>query len=103
MVFDVIQDLIRLGILFKITEMLRYVAAGIISNYQKHLSPHKKFCYTHQILHGGFSCSEFGFRAVIRHGVLLLFFLLLRRFSHCLEAYAIIQSNHDDKDNNYFP
>ena len=57
------------------------------------------------MLHGGISCSEFACHAVIRHGILLLFVLLLRRFSRCSEKYAIIQSNHDDqdKDNNYSP
>ena len=85
--------------------MLRYAVAGVISNYQKHLSHHKKFCCAHRMLHGGFSCSEFARRAVIRHGVLLLFILLLRRLLRCSDAHAIIQSNHDDKDkdNHHFP
>jgi putative component of membrane protein insertase Oxa1/YidC/SpoIIIJ protein YidD len=48
---------------------VRIVALGLIRMYQRHISPHKGFrCAYHHHLNGP-SCSNFGYRALRRYGV----------------------------------
>jgi putative component of membrane protein insertase Oxa1/YidC/SpoIIIJ protein YidD len=81
--------------------MFRFAIAGAISSYQRHLSPHKGFCCAHRVLHGGLSCSEFGRRVVLRHGVGPFLSLLFRRFSRCARAYSTLQIQHQNDEKQY--
>lgn len=86
--------------------VLRYAAAGAISGYQRFLSPHKGFCCAHRALHGGWSCSEYARRAVLRFGLLRFVMLQRRRFSRCANAYVILQAQppkEDDVEYKDFP
>ncbi|WP_109039885.1 membrane protein insertion efficiency factor YidD [Azospira sp. I13] len=75
--------------------VLRYAFAGAIVGYQRVLSPRKGFRCAHRVLHGGWSCSEFGRRAVLRLGVLRFFVLQSRRFARCAKSAAILQARPD--------
>jgi putative component of membrane protein insertase Oxa1/YidC/SpoIIIJ protein YidD len=64
----------------------RYLLAYVIRIYQRHISPRKGYQCAHRLLHGGWSCSEFGLRAVTRHGVIGFARLMRRRFAACAQA-----------------
>ncbi|MBC9071757.1 membrane protein insertion efficiency factor YidD [Thauera sp. CAU 1555] len=81
--------------------VLRYALAGAISGYQRLLSPHKGFRCAHRALHGGWSCSEFGRRAVLRFGVLRFLLLQRRRFVRCASAYAVLQNHAAEPETEY--
>ncbi|MDP1573050.1 MAG: membrane protein insertion efficiency factor YidD [Pseudomonadota bacterium] len=85
--------------------VLRYAIAGAIVTYQRHISPHKGFCCAHRALHGGWSCSEFGHRVILRYGVLRFFRLQFRRFRRCTHAFSALQSQppSDEKIYTDFP
>jgi putative component of membrane protein insertase Oxa1/YidC/SpoIIIJ protein YidD len=85
--------------------VLRYAVAGAISRYQRHLSPQKGYCCAHRSLHGGWSCSEFGRRVVLRFGTYRFLLLQTRRFAKCASAAAMLQqqSPTDEPEYKDFP
>lgn len=70
--------------------MLRYIAAGSISGYQRYVSPHKGYCCAHRAHTGHSSCSEFARKIVLRHGVIALLRALPRQLQRCRNAYAVL-------------
>jgi putative component of membrane protein insertase Oxa1/YidC/SpoIIIJ protein YidD len=70
--------------------MLRYIAAGSISGYQRYISPHKGYCCAHRAHTGHSSCSEFARKIVLRHGVIALLRALPRQLQRCRNAYAVL-------------
>ena len=75
---------------------MKRLALLLISFYQRHLSPRKGYCCAYRTLHGGSSCSHFGFRAIGRCGIFMGVLLLRRRFTKCSAAFQALpprQSN----------
>jgi putative component of membrane protein insertase Oxa1/YidC/SpoIIIJ protein YidD len=85
--------------------MLRSTIAAMISVYQQHISFRKNYCCAHRALYGGWSCSEYGKRAVLRHGVIRFVLLQGRRFSNCAKAQSILkmQEKKGEKEYSDFP
>ena len=84
----------------RLTNMpFRYAFAGAISGYQRFLSPYKGYRCAHRALHGGWSCSEFGRRAVLRFGILRFLLLLRRRFARCTQAHVALKNQATKGDN----
>jgi len=76
--------------------VLRFAIAGAITGYQRYLSPHKGFCCAHHTLHGRGSCSSWGKRVVLKHGLLLFSPLMVRRFRSCAAAYVTLMTAQQD-------
>ena len=66
---------------------MRPLALAAIRLYQRHLSPHKGFCCAYRRHTGRQGCSELGFRAIRRYGVLAGWALLRRRLYLCGVAH----------------
>ncbi|MBK6744901.1 MAG: membrane protein insertion efficiency factor YidD [Hydrogenophilales bacterium] len=83
----------------------RYGLAFAIRGYQAYISPIKGYRCAHHMLHGGWSCSEFGLRAAMRHGVIGFLRLIRRRFVACAQANIILQTKHgkDEPEYTEFP
>ncbi|GAA6619568.1 hypothetical protein NUACC26_053820 [Scytonema sp. NUACC26] len=47
----------------------RQISVAAITQYQKHISPHKGFSCAHRILYGGESCSQYIKRVIAREGL----------------------------------
>ncbi|MCB1897118.1 MAG: membrane protein insertion efficiency factor YidD [Rhodocyclaceae bacterium] len=65
------------------------------------LSPYTEFRCAHRVLHGGWSCSEFGPQAVLRFGVIRFVALQRRRFVRCAQAHAALQAMAEDGGANF--
>ena len=75
--------------------MSRFVVAAVIGLYQRFVSPHKGFCCAYRYLTDRHSCSEFGKQAVLKHGLIVGWILLRRRFARCKDAWLQLESaNH---------
>lgn len=72
--------------------MLRFVAAGAIGLYQRHLSPRKGYACAWRVYSGRCSCSQHGKRLVLRAGVRALPEGMRRQFARCRGAYLALQA-----------
>jgi putative component of membrane protein insertase Oxa1/YidC/SpoIIIJ protein YidD len=66
--------------------MFRLGSIALIGVYQRYVSPHKGFCCAYRVHTGRASCSEFGRRAISRHGLTAGLMLLRQRFNVCALA-----------------
>ncbi|WP_414708718.1 membrane protein insertion efficiency factor YidD [Ramlibacter sp.] len=66
--------------------MFRATAIAAIGTYQRYVSPHKGFCCAYRAHTGRVACSEFGRRAISRHGLRAGLALLRGRFRECAAA-----------------
>lgn len=69
----------------------------MIRFYQKRISPHKGFCCAYRKLTGGYSCSQYAYKIVQRHGAVGLLRSLPKRFECCKEAYIQLQEEEKKK------
>ena len=69
---------------------MKRLALLLINFYQRHLSPRKGYCCAYRTLHGGYSCSHFGYRAIGRCGIFTGALLLKRRFIKCTAAFQAL-------------
>ena len=66
---------------------MRSAVLGAVRLYQRHLSPLKGFSCAYRVHTGRCSCSQLGWRAVRRHGVMGGWALLRRRTALCGVAH----------------
>jgi putative component of membrane protein insertase Oxa1/YidC/SpoIIIJ protein YidD len=84
-----------------LSNLPRYGAAGLITAYQKYLSPLKGFSCAHRVLHRGESCSQYVKRTILERGLSDALPETRQRFRDCRSAYLTIlasQSDHDDPE-----
>jgi putative component of membrane protein insertase Oxa1/YidC/SpoIIIJ protein YidD len=62
--------------------------AGLITLYQRYLSPYKGFCCAHRALHGGASCSAHAKTLLLRRGFVRACRGMRARFPACGAAAA---------------
>lgn len=62
---------------------MKKLALGAIRFYQRHLSPHKGFCCAYRHHTGRASCSQLGYRAIRRLGLLRGLAALRVRLTRC--------------------
>ena len=74
---------------------VRHAVAGAIGGYQQWISPYKGFHCAHWTLHGGESCSAFGKRMVIEHGLLGFFRGMQARFADCRRSAEALRARRD--------
>lgn len=66
---------------------MRTILLWCIRAYQRYISPYKGFCCAYRAHTGRQSCSNLGFRAIRRYGVILGMAVLRRRTYLCGVAY----------------
>ncbi len=66
---------------------MRVLILAAITFYQRYLSPYKGFCCAYRQHTRGQSCSQLGFRAIRRYGVISGLGILRQRTQLCGEAY----------------
>lgn len=71
---------------------MRVLALAAIRYYQRYLSPLKGFHCAYCSATGRATCSNFGYRAINRHGVWIGLALLKRRTQRCAEAAHRLQA-----------
>jgi hypothetical protein len=74
---------------------VRHALAGAIGGYQRWISPYKGFHCAHWTLHGGESCSAFGKRMAIEHGLLGFFRGMRARFADCRRSSQALRARRD--------
>jgi putative component of membrane protein insertase Oxa1/YidC/SpoIIIJ protein YidD len=82
-----------------ISALPRTSIAGLITVYQKYLSPLKGFSCAHRVLHRGESCSQYVKRTILERGLSDALPQTRQRFRDCRSAYLTIlasQSDHSD-------
>ncbi|MBI3866578.1 MAG: membrane protein insertion efficiency factor YidD [Planctomycetia bacterium] len=72
------------------------LAIGLISLYQRYISPYKGFCCAHRVQRGGLSCSEFAKQAIRECGIFRGCMQLLRRFRECGGAARALRFSQAD-------
>ena len=72
--------------------LTRSSAVGMITFYQRYISPHKGFRCAHRVHHGGQSCSAYAKTAVQNHGLGAAIPLIRQRFSDCSQAARVMKS-----------
>jgi putative component of membrane protein insertase Oxa1/YidC/SpoIIIJ protein YidD len=70
----------------------RQISVTAITQYQKHISPHKGFSCAHRILYGGESCSQYIKQVIAREGVRNAIVKSRIRFQACSQANHILRS-----------
>jgi putative component of membrane protein insertase Oxa1/YidC/SpoIIIJ protein YidD len=76
----------------------RYGAAGLITAYQKYLSPLKGFSCAHRVLHQGESCSQYVKRTILERGLSDALPQTRQRFRDCRSAYLTILASQSDSE-----
>lgn len=66
---------------------MKRLALAAIRHYQRHLSPHKGFCCAYRHHTGRAGCSQLGYRAIQRYGLLSGIVVLRRRLIKCGVAH----------------
>jgi uncharacterized protein len=64
---------------------------GLISFYQRRISPYKGYRCAHGAYHDGPSCSEFAKQTVAEKGLYAAILLMRERFALCHRAHAALQ------------
>jgi len=77
--------------------ILRGVPAGAIVAYQRYVSPYKGFRCAYRAHTGGWSCSEYARRLILRCGPGALWQGLPRQFARCKLAYAVLAMSNAEK------
>jgi putative component of membrane protein insertase Oxa1/YidC/SpoIIIJ protein YidD len=72
------------------------LAAGLISLYQRHVSPRKGFRCAHRVLHRGESCSQYIRRIVLERGIAAAAGAARERFRDCREARNVLRAAQSD-------
>ena len=67
-------------------------AIGLISLYQRRISPYKGYVCAHRVHHGQSSCSEFAKQAIAANGLFSALPSIRHRFIECRAAYGAMQS-----------
>jgi putative component of membrane protein insertase Oxa1/YidC/SpoIIIJ protein YidD len=73
-----------------------HAAAGLITAYQKYLSPLKGFSCAHRVLHCGESCSQYVKRTILERGLSDAWPESRQRFRDCRSAYLTIMASRND-------
>ncbi len=73
-----------------------HAAAGLITAYQKYLSPLKGFSCAHRVLHRGESCSQYVKRTILERGLSDAWPESRQRFRDCRSAYLTIMASQND-------
>jgi putative component of membrane protein insertase Oxa1/YidC/SpoIIIJ protein YidD len=81
-----------------ISTLPRYTAAGLITAYQKYLSPLKGFSCAHRVLHRGESCSQYVKRTILERGLSDALPQTRQRFRDCRSAYLTILAAQTDSE-----
>lgn len=68
------------------------LAAWSVRQYQRHISPYKRFVCAHRVLHRGESCSEYVLRIVRHAGVVHAIASTRTRFAECRAAARTLQA-----------
>ncbi|MBD2328253.1 membrane protein insertion efficiency factor YidD [Alkalinema sp. FACHB-956] len=76
----------------RITTLPRNAAAGLITGYQRYLSPYKGFSCAHRVLHRGESCSQYIKRTILERGLSDAWPIARERLQDCRQAYEILRS-----------
>jgi putative component of membrane protein insertase Oxa1/YidC/SpoIIIJ protein YidD len=76
----------------------RYGAAGLITAYQRYLSPLKGFSCAHRVLHQGESCSQYVKRTILEQGLSDALPQTRQRFRDCRSAYLTILASRIDSE-----
>lgn len=76
--------------------MIAPIAAGAITLYQRHLSPHKGFSGPYRLLHGGESCSGYVKRLILEKGLVTAIQASRERFAACRDARYVLSASLDD-------
>ena len=66
---------------------MRSLALPAIRLYQRHVSPYKGFCCAYRFHLGRASCSNLGYRAIRRYGLLAGWVILRQRLKRCGVAH----------------
>jgi putative component of membrane protein insertase Oxa1/YidC/SpoIIIJ protein YidD len=74
----------------------RQISVAAITQYQKHISPHKGFSCAHRILYGGESCSQYIKRVIVQEGLRGAIVKSRIRFQACSQANEILRSQIED-------
>ena len=74
-------------------EILRGATAGAIIAYQRYVSPYKGFRCAYRARTGGWSCSEYARRLILRCGPGALWQGLPRQFARCKAAYVVLAAS----------
>lgn len=72
--------------------------AGLITTYQKYLSPLKGFSCAHRVLHEGESCSQYVKQTILQRGLSDAWPDSRQRFRDCRSAYLTIMTSRNDQD-----
>ncbi len=72
--------------------LTRSSAVGIITFYQRFISPHKGFRCAHRVHHGGQSCSAYAKTAVQTYGLGAAIPLIRQRFTDCGQVARMMRS-----------
>ncbi len=75
-----------------------HAAAGLITAYQKYLSPLKGFSCAHRVLHRGESCSQYVKRTILERGLSDAWPESRQRFRDCRSAYLTIMASRNDAE-----
>ncbi len=67
--------------------MIKFLALCLIRFYQRFISPYKGFSCAYRVHTGKASCSQLGYRAIRRHGLIGGVRVLRGRLACCSEAY----------------
>ncbi|WP_414542936.1 membrane protein insertion efficiency factor YidD [Nostoc sp. CCY0012] len=76
-----------------LNSLTRQVGVTAITEYQKHISPHKGFACAHRVLYGGESCSQYFKRVIAQDGFRSALIKSRERFQACKQANHILQSH----------
>ena len=74
-----------------------YAAAGLITTYQRFISPYKGFCCAHRALHREASCSEAVKKLVMKYGMFRAWPFIVARFEDCRTAHFILMAKNKKK------
>lgn len=70
----------------------RHLTAGLITGYQRYLSPYKGFSCAHRVLHKGESCSQYVKQVILERGLSDAWPLIQTRFQDCRTAHNILKA-----------
>ena len=78
--------------------LTRKISVYTITQYQKHISPHKGFVCAHRRLYGGESCSEHIKQTIIKEGLGHILAKSKLRFASCKQANFILKSQTEETE-----
>ena len=74
---------------------MKALSIGLITLYQRHISPHKGFRCAHAALHGEQGCSQAVKGIIAEQGLFGGWSDIRQRFRHCSEAYETLEKHRE--------